>query len=111
MLLFSFACPKEKVTKKEKDKGGFSHFQEYPILGATKPLRLHPLYQDAAIVKRSATFPESVSFFIQINTSLLVYFSKIYSTNFSEPVDTHEKIKRLSSFPQDFFSGATEKKG
>ncbi len=37
MLLFSFACPKEKVTKKEKDKGGFSHFQKYLIFGVTKP--------------------------------------------------------------------------
>ncbi len=34
---FRLLVQTKNLTKKEKDKGGFSHFQKYPIFGVTKP--------------------------------------------------------------------------
>ncbi|MBU1642788.1 hypothetical protein KKE54_05455 [bacterium] len=73
-------------------------------------------------------FPKSAGFYIQIKASQLpglvvwrkkdklfmrrTYFYEEHAvpTLASQLIRT-EEIKRLSSFPQDFFSGATEKKG
>jgi len=85
MLLFSFACPNEKPNEKRKGQSCRGHY--------FLPLRI---------------CINGITNSLDLRTD----FYEKNSTIFSKKVNIYRSIRApLSSFPQDFFADATEKKG
>jgi hypothetical protein len=97
MSVFFFACTKQKANGKEESaKAGLVTFKSIAYLESRNPpasltVPRRSYYQEMSY------FPESISLFKNLI--------------FRRQVNTTEETRRLSSFPQDFCSGATEKKG